>query len=273
MKSHLTTFFIALIVGYLGGISSQFFYPESTPVGQTMEKYTTDSFNPFHRQTESSDLTSQMAQIQQKINRLEMQINEIAKNQASLTENLEDKTEKSVEKSIRQYLPLVPNKDNLVSAGVNPEYADDILRRISQQEFRRMELINLIQRKASPDLRLYRDELREIQKNKVTLRSELGDEDYDQYLIVTGQNNRVKVSSVMTGSPAESNGFRKDDVIVYYGDQKILNSTDIQNATLEGDIGSFINVEILRDGSRMSLMMPRGTLGIQLEAIHLDSAQ
>lgn len=273
MKSHLTTLFIALIVGYLGGISSQFFYPQSTPVGPGQKKHNADSFNPFHRQTESGDLTPEMAQIQKKINRLEIQLDEIAKKQVSLAENIADKAEKSVEKSIRQHLPPAPNKDNLVSAGVNPEHADDILRRISQQEFRRMELNNLIQRKASPDLRQYRDELREIKQNKITLRSELGDENYDQYLIATGQNNRVKVSSVMTGSPAELNGFQKNDVIMYYGDQKILNSTDLRDATLQGDINNFTNVEILRDGSRMSLTMPRGTLGIQLQAIHLDTAQ
>ena len=60
---------------------------------------------------------------------------------------------------------------------------------------------------------------------------------------------------------------------MYYGDQKILNSTDIRNATLEGDIGSFINIEILRDGSRMSLTVPRGTLGVRLEAVQIDPAQ
>lgn len=273
MKSHLTTLFIALIVGYLGGISSQFFQPQSTPVDQRLEKHTAESPDPLPMQTESGDLTPQMAQIQQKIHWLEKQLNELTKNQATLADSIEDKTEKSVEKSIRQYLPVALNKDNLISAGVNPEHADALLRRISQQEFRRMELINLIRRKASPDLRQYRDELREIQQNKITLRSELGDEGYDQYLNVTGQNNRVKVTSVMTGSPAESNGFQKDDVIVYYGDQKILNSSDIRNATLEGDIGSFINVEILRDGSRMNLTVPRGTLGVRLEAVQIDPAQ
>ena len=270
MKSHLTTLFIALIVGYLGGISSQFFQPQSTPVEQIQAKHTAESPDPLPMQTESGDLTPQMAQIQQKIHRLERQLNELANNQATLTDSIADKTEKSVEKSIRQHLPVAVNKDNLVAAGVNPEFADAILRRISQQEFRRMELINLIQRKASPDLRPYRDELREIQQNKITLRSELGDDEYDQYLNVTGQNNRVKVSSVMAGSPAESNGFQKGDVIVYYGDQKILDSTDMRNATLEGDIDSLTNVEILRDGSRMNLTVPRGTLGVQLEAIQID---
>ena len=277
MKSHLTTLFIALIVGYLGGVTSQFFQsksrPTPIPVNQTREKHNSDSSNPFHMEIESSDLTPQIAQIQQKINWLEMQLNEIAQNQTTITNRIEDKTEKSVEKNIRQNLPVVPNIDNLVSAGVNPEFANDILRRISQQEFRRMELINLIQRKASPDLRQYRDELREIKQNKITLRSELGDDEYDQYLIVTGQNNRVKISSVMAGSPAESNGFQKDDVIVYYGNQNILNSTDIRNATLAGDIDSFTNVEILRDGSRMSLTVPSGTLGVRLEAVQIDPAR
>ena len=77
----------------------------------------------------------------------------------------------------------------------------------------------------------------------------------------------------MADSPAELNGVLQDDVILYYDDQKILNSSDIRKATLEGDIGTLTNVEILRDGMRMSLIVPRGTLGVRLEEIQLSPAR
>jgi len=254
MKLHLTTFFIALIAGYLGGVSSQFF--QSASVDQTRERVNTDLSRPLQIPIESSTFTLQIAQLQQKIYWLEMQLNEIAQNQTTITDNTEVETRESTGKNIR-----------------NPYVADDILRRISQQEFRRLELQNLIRRNTSSGARQYRNELRELNKNKVTLRSELGDEEYDQYLVVSGKNNRVKVSSVMADSPAELNGVLQDDVILYYDDQKILNSSDIRKATLEGDIGTLTNVEILRDGMRMSLIVPRGTLGVRLEEIQLSPAR
>ena len=273
MKPHLTTIFIALIVGYLGGISSQVFQTESIPVDPIQEKHSAGIASRPQIQTESGELTLQIARLQQKTDWLEMQLNEVVRNQADISGNADDKTEKSTNKSSGRRGPVQPNKDNLVSAGVNPDTADDILRRISEQKFRRMELQNLIRRNASSGVRQYRAELRELDKNKITLRSELAEYEYDQYLLASGQNNRVQVSSVMAGSPAEVNGIQKDDVILYYDGKTILNTSDLRKVTLKGDIGNFTNIEILRDGMQMSLMVPRGTLGVQLEAIQLDTAR
>ena len=273
MKSHFTTLFIALIMGYLGGISSQYFQSKSISTEELQAESDTDPSYPFDMRTEPGDLTLEIAHLQQKINRLEMQINKIADNQINITESTENKTIKSAENSARQVRQVVPNKDYLVSAGVNPDSADDLLRRISQQEFRRLELQNLIQRSTVPDKRQYSDELRDLIQNKISLRSELGDDVYDHYLMVSGQNNRMKVTSVMAESPAELNGIQKDDVILYYGDQKIFNLSDLREATLDGEIGSLTNVVISRDGMRMSLIVPRGTLGVRMEAIQSDPDQ
>jgi len=272
MKSHLATLVIALIVGFFGGVSSQFFKSKPTPVEQSQETLNTDFSSPFQTRTGPNDFALQIAQMQKKIHWLEIQLDEVTQNQTTITEGLKDKTKNLTETSINQAPAVASPKDNLVSAGVNPDIADDILRRISQQQFRKMELSNLMRRNASSGARQYSDELRELAQNGISLRSELGDDIYDQYLFVSGQNNRVKVASVMAGSPAESNGVLKDDVILYYGDKKIITWDDIKKATLDGEVGSFTNVEILRDGNRMSLMVPRGTLGVQLNVIKLDPA-
>lgn len=272
IKSHLATFIIVLIVGFLGGTSSQYFQSKSRPVDQVEARHNTDSSKPYQVQTGSIDVVLQIAQIQKKINWIEMQLSTIAQNHAILAENLQDITQDITEAGIPQS-PEISERDNLISAGVNPDIADNILRRISQQEFRSIELRNLMRRNASSGTRQYSDELRELDQNRITLRSELGEDKYDQYLIVSGQNNRVKVSLVMAGSPAESNGLQKGDVILYYGDQKIVNVNDMRKVALEGDIGGLANIEVLRDGNHMTLTVPRGTLGVQLEAIQLNPTQ
>lgn len=273
MKSHLTTVFIALIAGYLGGVSGNLFQSKSTPSEQIQAKPNTDLAKPFGMPIEPSDVSLDIDYLQQKIKSLEIQLNEIASNQISVLGSTENKTTKSAEKSARQTGQLAPNKNDLVSAGVNPDIADDILRRISQQEFRRLELQNLIQRSTSSDRQKYGDELRKLDQNKTSLRSELGDDVYDQYLMVSGQNNRMKVTSVMAESPAELNGIKKDDVILYYDDQKIFNWSDLRKATLDGEIGSYTNIVVLRDGMSMSYTVPRGTLGVKMEAIQMDPAR
>jgi membrane-associated protease RseP (regulator of RpoE activity) len=273
MKSHLTTLFIALIVGYLGGISSQLFHSKSRPDEQIQVKQAAAPSSSFDVQTEPDELVLQIAHLQQRIDWLEMQLNEIVDNQPIITAGTENKTIISTAKNTRPGRTVVPDKDNLVSAGVDPVTADDILRRISQQEFRRLELQNLIQRNTGSDIRQYRDELRALNQNKISLRSELGDDAYDQYLMVSGQNNRMQVSAVMAESPAELNGIQKDDVILYYDDKKIFNWSDLRGATLAGEIDSYTNVVIFRDGMRMSVIVPRGTLGVQLEAIQVDPAR
>jgi len=74
----------------------------------------------------------------------------------------------------------------------------------------------------------------------------------------------------MTGSPAESSGLLADDVILSYNDQKILSWPDIRAATMQAEIGSYINIEILRDGNVMNMTIPGGTLGVQLDALQVE---
>ena len=278
MKNHIITFVIALTVGYLGGISSKYFHDDSDSTSDAIKttQNTNSQSNPFLISATDNSDQARLEQLQSRVSSLEQQLRQISNNTIDTTELSED-----VEKPSASMLPTgtsvnqssVPNRDDLLTAGVNSAVADDILYRLSQQEFRRLELQNLIRRNAASGAQQYRQELNDLNKNEISLRSELGDDTYDEYLFVNGQNNRVKVSSVMSGSPAELSGFKQDDVILSYGDKKILNWSDISSATLEGNIGNYTNVDILRDGERMSLMVPRGTLGVQLDPIQLDPTQ
>lgn len=269
MKSHLITLFIAFIVGYIGASTNQLFNNQSNTSPTSADNDTQVPTNPFQLITAPDDIATELSELKQKVNSLEQQLKTLEKNQNDAPPG--EATSSKDRKSIRSR-PVKPDKENLLLAGVNSDIADDVLRRMSQQEYKRLELQNLIQR-GGDDARLHRTELRELNRNRISLRSELGDDTYDQYLYTSGQNNRVKVSSVMADSPAELSGFQNDDVILYYDEQKVLSWNDIRTATIQGEIGSYTNVEILRDGARMTLMVPRGTLGVQLDAMQLDPAE
>jgi C-terminal processing protease CtpA/Prc len=271
MKSQLTTLIIALLAGYFAGYLGSNKTPAETST-DTSVKVQTDHSNPFQTHAEPVDLIYKIDTLQLKVEELEKQINALQKNQEKLAENnTHSSGNQPNNKNTQTKTPSgSPNKKNMIASGVNPDMADDILRRISQQDYRRLELQNLIRHADPATRREYRNELRELNKNKLSLRSEIGEDSYDRYLFVSGRNNRVKVRSVMTGSPAESSGLLADDVILSYNDQKILSWPDIRAATMQAEIGSYINIEILRDGTVMNMTIPGGTLGVQLDALQVE---
>jgi S1-C subfamily serine protease len=269
MKSHLITSVIALVTGYFGGYLASLNFSEQ-PVSQPLAGYQQTAQNPFKIQSTANHSDALLASLQSKIESLQIQVSTLQSTQNKIKTLSKSNTHDEKNKINAR---VTPNQKNLIASGISPDIADEILRRISQQDFRRLELQNLMQRSKPAERRQYSRELRELNKNRISLRTEMGDDPYDQYLFVSGQNNRVKVSSVMAGSPAETSGFQAEDIILYYDNQKILNWPDIRRVTVQGEIGSYTSVEILRNGAQMSLMVPRGTLGVQLDSVQLDPAQ
>jgi len=276
MKKHLTTIILALGLGFLGGYlggKSSLPYSSDATILPAVNSTQLAEYIPSDN---SSDITPteniQLEVLQYKVALLELQFE-------ALTQTSDDSkppTEKLTHNSTGTSLfnrPVQPNQENLIAAGISTDEADKLLRRMSQQEYRRLELQNNIRRNKGAASNKYREQLRELNQNEISLRSELGDDAYDKYLFASQQNNRVKISSVMAGSPAESSGFDSNDIILSYDGQKILNWADIRRLTLEGEIGSYTNVDVLRNGERMNLMVPRGTLGVQLEPVQLDPAK
>ena len=273
MKSHLQTLVLALLAGFAGGLGSQLFQLGPTPSEREDVDRTTDVPNPFQIKAESSDVALPLAQMQQKISRLETQLNQLAQARAAISSNPGAGSDFPDERPTPQQAPLASDEDYLAAVGVNPDVASDILRRISQQQFRSLELRNLMRTQDPSDRQQHADELSELDANRISLRSELGDEKYDEYLAVSGRNNRVRVRSVMAGSPAEANGVQPGDVILYYDDHKILGGNDLRRAALAGATGDFANVEVLRDDDRITLTVPYGTLGVEMEEIQIDPAR
>ncbi len=272
MKNHLLTIVLATSLGYaagyLGGLSSQ---PAIAPVAQ----YDSPSGDNTYKTSDQIPVNLlQFELLKYQVERLQQQLDEI--NSADTGDNASAENSNQPDKPHTQTVfaparPVEPNQDDLLAAGVSADQASQLLRRISQQNYRQLELQNLIRRYPEQAAQ-YRNELRELNQNRISLRSELDEASYDKYLYQSGQNNRVEVSSVMAGSPAETAGFSTGDIILSYDNKKILSWTDIRQATLDGDINSYTNVDVLRDGERITLTVPRGTLGVQLNPLQMDPA-
>ena len=269
MRSHLITLLIAVICGFIGGIGSQVF--QSSPATTEGPIPETRGTRPSDQQEGSAaaDVAFEIARMRDDIHSLTAQLNDVVKNQSANPKYLKDKGQAPADANELRASGS-SNVENLAAAGVDPAVAKDILRRISQQQFRRMELTNLIRSTRSSQRQVYAAELRELSQNNISLRTELGDGVYDQYLFESGENNRVSVDSVMAGSPAETHGMQPGDIIQYYNDTKIIEVSDLQKAALEGDAGTYSNIEILRDGNLMNLMLPQGTIGVQLQPTRID---
>lgn len=95
-----------------------------------------------------------------------------------------------------------------------------------------------------------------------TLRSELGDADYERYLQAVGRPTAVNVRGVLASSPAEQAGLREGDQIVAYGGQRVFDSRDLNRLTFEGTPGEPMLVDVLRNGQHIQVVIPRGPVGI-----------
>jgi len=272
MKKNLTTIILALCLGYLGGYvggkSSQAPETNKASFAAVNSTHLSDYISSENLPDAASADSTQLEALQYKVGLLELQLE-------GLLQNINDDKSptKQITETISSNLPVRPDRESLMAAGISTEKAEKLLRQMSQQEYERLELQNKIRRNKGVASNEYRKQLRELNQNRISLRSELGDNAYDKYLFASQQNNRVKISSVMSGSPAESAGFSSDDIILSYDNQKVLAWADIRRLTLEGEIGSYTNVDVLRNGERISLMVPRGTLGVQLEPVQLDPAE
>jgi len=153
---------------------------------------------------------------------------------------------------------------NLVKAGINEELAADIVRRRNEMDMKILELRDRASREDYLNTERYARELNELTEQDISLRDEIGDDYYDSYLFASRQSNRVKVVSVMMGSPAEMSGMNDGDLILNYDNRRMFSWNELQDATSRGERGEYVNVSVLRNGQLVNLWIPRGPLGIRL---------
>lgn len=159
----------------------------------------------------------------------------------------------------------VPPRQLLVRAGIEPTLADAIQQRISALEMERLYLRDQATREGWRDSERFTTAMQDLVRPEEALRSEFGDEVYDQYLYAMGQGNRVLVSSTLQDSPADVAGIRAGDTVLSYAGERVYSISDLQSATVAGEPGASVVVELLRDGVRWYATVPRGPLGVRLD--------
>ena len=101
-----------------------------------------------------------------------------------------------------------------------------------------------------------------MQMAEQTLRSELGDADYEKFLQAQGRPTNVGVYNVLPSSPAAKAGMQPGDQIVSYAGQRVFNMADLTDLTLQGTPGQSVTLEVQRNQQTVQLVIPRGPIGI-----------
>ena len=143
----------------------------------------------------------------------------------------------------------------LVDAGFSPDRAEWIVRRESELQMDMMQALYDARRNGTrPD--------RSLMDPGATLRQELGDAQYGQYLEASGLPTSVAVGAVLEHSPGQRAGLQPGDEIVAYGGERVFNFSDLQNATMATESGRSVVVDIVRDGVPMQVVIESGPIGI-----------
>lgn len=147
--------------------------------------------------------------------------------------------------------------ERLIEAGFLPSQASMIARRESELEMESLRTRYEAERSGDP-VEFWRNR----NSSNDTLREELGDEDFERYLVGNDRSTSVTVSSVIESSPAQSAGLQPGDEIVRYDGERVFNMSDLTRRTMEGTAGQNVVVDIMRNGTPMQIVMPRGPVGI-----------
>jgi len=149
----------------------------------------------------------------------------------------------------------------LLAEGYTEREIRRLRERFDRSQMERLELRNQATREGWAGTRRFGLKLRGARN---ALREELGDRDYDRMLYASGRPNRVVIQDVLHDSPAERAGLASGDVIVRYGGEPVFDGLDLHGETVTGRRGATTPVDVLRDGEKIRLYVPRGPLGARL---------
>jgi hypothetical protein len=150
----------------------------------------------------------------------------------------------------------------LVTAGLTELDAQRMRERWEAHLLEKLELSNLALREGWPRKRLRQENF----ALEGALRAELGDE-WDAYLYATGKENRLRVNEVLTDSAASAAGFEKGDLILSYDRERIYDPGGLRRRSAACSSGSYVAVEVIRDGNLDTLRVPCGPLGTLIDHV------
>lgn len=204
------------------------------------------------------DLLEQEAQIRDQVN---------AVDDPSTMDKASETTELPAFVSRSTAFPIV---DSLIKAGLDSFTAQEIARKKSDVELRRLELLDDATREGYMGTDRFREEMTQLRKAEVRVRDEVDEASYDKYLYYTGQANRVGVASVLMGSAAEEGGIQQGDIILRYQDEPLYSGRDLRIATSNGERDEPVNVTVQRGDSKVTVSVPRGPLGVRLSPMSIN---
>lgn len=143
----------------------------------------------------------------------------------------------------------------LVAAGFAREEAERIVQIESEESLRQLQ--------AQYDSRRARA-TSENNQPAITnpIRSELGDQNYERYLEANGRPTSARVGSIIGGSAAENAGLIAGDDVISYAGERVFNLSDVNNLTIQGNVGESVLIEVERGEESIQLTIPRGPIGI-----------
>ncbi len=154
----------------------------------------------------------------------------------------------------------------LLAAGFDAERAAMLAQRLNQGEMERLYLRDRAIREGWIGTDRYTQAVRDLDGGLDALRRELDEQSYDRLLFAMGQPNRVAVQAVIGSSPAQQIGLQAGDIILRYDGKRLFNGNELRTATTEGQSGTSVPLEVLRDGQRLVFYVARGPLGVRLGA-------
>lgn len=153
--------------------------------------------------------------------------------------------------------------ERLAAAGFTPQQIEDLRRQESGVQMRGIALDDQARREGWINSSRYFEERASLRDGGNSVRQNLGDDAYARYLYASGRPNGIAVTNVISTSPAELAGFQPGDIIRSYAGERIFSARRLMQLRSEGESGAPVSVEVIRDGERLRLSIPRGPMGVE----------
>ena len=255
-----------LVTGIIIGFVTKGFYStvnhtsEATSITQSINLHKANPYSSITAPQDHSDQESEIRILREEITMLE---EELAAQRQTIHVELPKASQKT-------QLTNQQIKQVLLKIGITDGIAEDILNRLSQHEYQLLALHDQAKREGYDKTPRYYKERRELIKSAPSLQNAIGNTAFDQYLYQTEQNNRVRVIGVMQNSPAMQLGVQTGDIILSYANEPVLSWRELRKLTEQGLAGEYVNLNILRNEQLLNILVPRGPIGVRLEATRLD---